>query len=141
MRRRRGRRSSGLDSFDGINITPFTDVLLVLLIIFMIAGSSLAPTGVAMDGRAQEESGSEPADESAKMTVTIAQDGVVAIRFGDQQLRWEELKSLQPIPQAILVIDPDATADQIVGVYDRLIGEGLTDIQWAAPRQAPSGEI
>ena len=38
-------RESRDDSFGEINVTPFTDVLLVLLVIFMILASLVTPTG------------------------------------------------------------------------------------------------
>ena len=34
-----------MDEFAEINITPFTDVLLVLLIIFMVMAALIAPAG------------------------------------------------------------------------------------------------
>ncbi len=64
-RRRKGRRHKPMAE---INVTPFVDVMLVLLIIFMVA-APLLTVGVPVDLPKSE--GSELKSESEPLTVTV----------------------------------------------------------------------
>jgi len=59
-----------------INVTPFVDVMLVLLIVFMVAAPLLS-VGVAVD---LPETAAQPIqDQGEPLTVTVAADGVIYV--------------------------------------------------------------
>lgn len=76
-RRGRGRRAS-LRPMSEINVTPFVDVILCLLIIFMVA-APLMTVGVPID---LPDTAAEalPSEEEEPLTVTLAPDGTVMIQ-------------------------------------------------------------
>ena len=74
---RRGRRRGGAQPMSEINITPFVDVMLVLLIIFMVA-APLLTVGVPVE-LPKTAASALPADQEEPLTVTITADGVVQI--------------------------------------------------------------
>ena len=75
--RRRGRRSRRAQPMAEINITPFVDVMLVLLIIFMVA-APLLTVGVPVE-LPKTAATALPSDNEEPLTVTIANDGSVSI--------------------------------------------------------------
>jgi len=76
---RRGRRSRKHGAIAEINMTPFIDVMLVLLIIFMVAAPLIA-TGVPLD---LPQTGAKPINVDQK-PVTIAIDAKGQIFLQDQ---------------------------------------------------------
>jgi biopolymer transport protein TolR len=76
--RRRRRRSGGTQPMAEINITPFVDVMLVLLIIFMVA-APLMTVGVPVD-LPKTAADALPGDDEEPLTVTITAEGVVMIQ-------------------------------------------------------------
>ena len=70
-----------------INITPLTDVFLVLLIIFMVTSSVIANTGKKVDlPEAVQQSQTPP----KAVNVTITEEGVVQVN--DQIVKLEQLR-------------------------------------------------
>jgi biopolymer transport protein TolR len=77
--RRRGRgRRGNLKPMSEINVTPFVDVILCLLIIFMVA-APLMTVGVPID---LPDTAAEalPSEEEEPLTVTLTPDGQVMIQ-------------------------------------------------------------
>ena len=74
--RRGGKRASRRAPMAEINVTPFVDVMLVLLIIFMVTAPLLA-SGVPID---LPESRADPIEQQAdQITISIDQDGFIYI--------------------------------------------------------------
>jgi biopolymer transport protein TolR len=110
-----------------INVTPFVDVMLVLLIIFMVTAPMLEK-GVDV---ALPEVANAPNLTAAKepLVVTVTRDG--AVRIGTQQIGSAE--QLAPVLKQILVGQPDRA------VYleaDRTVPYGRVVQVMAAVRQA-----
>lgn len=80
-----------------INVTPFVDVMLVLLIIFMVA-APLLTAGVPLELPAAKGKQLQ-AQKSAPIVVSVANDGRVFL--GDEQEQAMELAALTPKLQAI----------------------------------------
>jgi len=77
-RRRGGGRTRPMSE---INVTPFVDVMLVLLIIFMVA-APLLTVGVPVE-LPKTAAGALPADQEEPLTVTVTADGNVQIQTTD----------------------------------------------------------
>ncbi|KIC23282.1 MULTISPECIES: protein TolR [unclassified Leisingera] len=76
--RRRGRRRGRGRPMSEINVTPFVDVMLVLLIIFMVA-APLMTVGVPVE-LPKTAAGALPGDEEEPLTVTMTAEGGVEIQ-------------------------------------------------------------
>ncbi|WP_127114906.1 protein TolR [Shimia sediminis] len=74
----RRRRRSRAQPMAEINVTPFVDVMLVLLIIFMVA-APLLTVGVPVE-LPKTSANPLPGEQEAPLTVTISADGSVAIQ-------------------------------------------------------------
>jgi biopolymer transport protein TolR len=74
---RRRRRGGGAAQMSEINITPFVDVMLVLLIIFMVA-APLLTVGVPVE-LPKTAASALPAEQEEPLTVTITAEGSVQI--------------------------------------------------------------
>ena len=82
-RRHRGRAAA----MSEINVTPFVDVMLVLLIIFMVA-APLLTVGVPVR-LPQTAAGPMPDEKEKPLTITLTADGLVliqSIEVGDNEL-------------------------------------------------------
>ncbi|WP_293573344.1 protein TolR [Phaeobacter sp.] len=76
--RRRGRRRSRARPMSEINVTPFVDVMLVLLIIFMVA-APLLTVGVPVE-LPKTAAGALPGEEEEPLTVTMTATGEIQIQ-------------------------------------------------------------
>lgn len=76
-RRRRGRAQPMAE----INVTPFVDVMLVLLIIFMVA-APLMTVGVPIE-LPKTAANPLPADQEQPLTVTLTSEGAIQIQTTD----------------------------------------------------------
>lgn len=76
--RRKRRRTTSSKPMSEINVTPFVDVMLVLLIIFMVA-APLQIVGIPVDAP-ETAAGALSSDSEEPLTVTIQADGTLAIQ-------------------------------------------------------------
>lgn len=74
---RRGRRRGNSAAMSEINITPFVDVMLVLLIIFMVAAPMLT-VGVPVE-LPETAAQAMPTEQEEPLTITLTADGRVLI--------------------------------------------------------------
>ena len=77
-RRRRAGRNARMSE---INVTPFVDVMLVLLIIFMVAAPMLT-VGVPVE-LPRSAAGALPAEQQEPLSVTLTADGLVLLMMTD----------------------------------------------------------
>ena len=128
-RRRRGRGRSR--PMAEINVTPFVDVMLVLLIIFMVA-APLMVVGVPVE-LPQTAANALPGEQEEPLTVTITAEGVVMIQTTEVP-REELVVKLQSIAaeragtRVYLRADgavPYANVVQVMGALNR---GGFADI-------------
>ncbi|MCC5964286.1 MAG: protein TolR [Rhodobacteraceae bacterium] len=73
----RRRRRGGAARMSEINVTPFVDVMLVLLIIFMVAAPMLT-VGVPIE-LPRTSAGALPGDQEEPLSITLSNDGSVMI--------------------------------------------------------------
>ena len=76
--RGRRRRGGGHKPMSEINVTPFVDVMLVLLIIFMVA-APLLTTGVPVE-LPKTATDALPSEDEQPLTITLTADGRVIIQ-------------------------------------------------------------
>ncbi|MDT0683286.1 protein TolR [Roseicyclus sp. F158] len=76
--RRRGRRRGRAGAMSEINVTPFVDVMLVLLIVFMVA-APLLTVGVPVE-LPKTAAEALPQDPEEPLAVTLTADGGIAIQ-------------------------------------------------------------
>ncbi len=89
-----------------INVVPYIDVMLVLLIIFMIT-APLLTQGVQVDlPQAAANPVETPEDNSEPLVVSVDKDGLFYVAFGDEQDKPIAGKRLKTIVKAVLRRSP-----------------------------------
>ena len=78
---RRGRRRGRAAAMSEINVTPFVDVMLVLLIIFMVA-APLLTVGVPVE-LPKTAANALPTEQEEPLTITMTSDGRLLIQNAD----------------------------------------------------------
>jgi len=118
---RRRRRSSGFAPMSEINVTPFVDVMLVLLIVFMVA-APLLNVSVPID-LPENKAEQTPGEKEDPITITVNEEGKVFI--GDSEVEVDTLASkLSAIAQSRQ--SESETKDQRVRVRgDKGVNYGL----------------
>ena len=108
------------DTFNEINITPLTDIFLVLLIIMMV----IAPTFQSMDNSISiPEINSGVSIEQKNATVSITKTGLMYIN-GKQiepETLTSELEALKPTlekPEVVVKADESVKSSEILKVMD-----------------------
>lgn len=110
-----------------INVTPFIDVMLVLLIIFMVTAPLLSQ---GMKVELPKAASALPLDNKTVVTITIATDGRLQVAdafVADAELIGAVRAKLET-PQSPIRIRADKATryEDFVKVIDKLTGEGLT---------------
>ena len=125
--RRRGRRHAMMSE---INVTPFVDVMLVLLIIFMVA-APLLTTGVPVD---LPETDAAPMN-SENQPLVVSVDGQGRIFIQEEEIAYEDLVAkLQAIrstgSDARIFVRGDKTIDYgtVMRVMARIQAGGFSNV-------------
>lgn len=110
-----------------INVTPFIDVMLVLLIIFMVTAPLLSQ-GMKLD--LPKAATAKPLDNKVIVTISIAPDGKlqVADAFVSESELISAVRAKLEGPQSPIRIRADKSTryEDFVKVIDKLSAEGLT---------------
>ena len=127
-RRRRKRRAQPMSE---INVTPFVDVMMVLLIIFMVA-APLLTVGVPVE-LPKTAASALPSETEEPLTVTISSDGAVSIQ-NTEVSRDDLIPRLQAIAaeraddRVFLRADGAVTYDVVAQVMGALNASGFSSI-------------
>lgn len=125
--------SSGDDGITEINVTPFVDITLVLLVIFMVTAKLMSPSALPLD-LPQAASGGETqtvlvvgVDATGLLTAdgeTLADDGA---------LRSLAARRLAEVPELRTVIQASSSASHgaVVHVLDELRLAGVSRVAFA----------
>ncbi len=129
--RRRRRRHRGNKPMSDINVTPFVDVMLVLLIIFMVA-APLMTVGVPVD-LPKTAANALPPDEEEPLTVTITADGMLMIQntetaAADLVPRLQAIAAERTTDRIFLRADGANSWDKVAQIMGALNGAGFSNI-------------
>lgn len=123
-------------TFSEINITPLTDIFLVLLIIMMVIAPLLDQQGLNLtvpENVAQEQMDDK---ESKILTVSVTADNKYYIQ--GEEIQASELETIlktqaKDYPDGMLIqTDGDATHGAVVKVMDSARNSGITSISVSA---------
>ena len=130
-RRRRRRRSDHAAVMSEINITPFVDVMLVLLIIFMVA-APLVTVGVPVE-LPKTAATALPAEQEEPLTITLTADGLIMLQeteIGMDQLilKLRSIAAERDSNKVFLRADGAIAYEQVVQVMGALNSGGFSNI-------------
>jgi biopolymer transport protein TolR len=131
--------SSGEDLGDGvvaeINITPLTDIFLVLLIIFMVTSSALVDSGGQAGVKVTLPKGGakEITATQSDLIVAILQDGRAVVggkALAEDELRstFEEARKRAPETTVIVQADEGVPHGRVVAVMELAKSSGLAQL-------------
>ncbi|MDU8910422.1 protein TolR [Aestuariicoccus sp. MJ-SS9] len=129
--RRRGRRGRRSQPMAEINVTPFVDVMLVLLIIFMVA-APLLTVGVPVE-LPKTAATALPSEAEEPLTVTIAADGTIMIQTtevarGDLVARLRAIATERADDRVFLRADGSVPYETVAQVMGALNAGGFASI-------------
>ena len=127
-RRRRSRRGQPMSE---INVTPFVDVMMVLLIIFMVA-APLSVVGVPVE-LPETSATALPGDDEEPLTVTITNDGRVMIQETDVEedalvTRLQAIAAERTSDKVFLRADGRNDWNRVAQIMGLLNAGGFSDI-------------
>lgn len=129
--RRRGRRRAASRPMSEINVTPFVDVMLCLLIIFMVA-APLMTVGVPVE---LPETSAEalPTEQEEPLSITLTADGRVMIQttevpLGELVTRLQAIAAERDSQRIFLRADGAIPYDQVMQVMGALNAGGFREI-------------
>jgi len=130
-RRRRRRRGGHAAAMSEINITPFVDVMLVLLIIFMVA-APLVTVGVPVE-LPKTAATALPAEQEEPLTITLTADGLIMLQeteIGMDQLipKLRSVAAERDSNKVFLRADGAIAYEQVVQVMGALNAGGFSNI-------------
>ena len=139
--RRRGRRRRRGQPMSEINVTPFVDVMLVLLIIFMVA-APLLTVGVPVE-LPKTAANPLPGEQEEPLTVTLTAEGTVLIQTTETPLQ-ELIPKLRAIAverssdRVYLRADGTIPYENVVQIMGALNAGGFADIGLVTDIGGPS---
>ena len=129
--------------FADINITPLTDIFLVLLIIFMVTSSVMADAGARAGVKVNLPKGAtkELAPAASDVTVAITPQGDMIVegkKVDPEQLKALFLKARDKNPDTQVVVQADEATHhgRVVGVMELAKSAGLHRLAIATRRNA-----
>ena len=129
--RRRRRRGGSSRPMAEINVTPFVDVMLVLLIIFMVA-APLLTVGVPVE-LPKTAAGALPVDQEEPLTVTVTAEGGVQIQTTETPIeelvtRLRGIAAERESDRVFLRADGSVAYEQVMQVMGALNAGGFSNI-------------
>jgi biopolymer transport protein TolR len=126
--RRGGRRK--LKPMGEINVTPFVDVMLVLLIVFMVT-APLLTVGLPVD--LPTTKATQIADDQAPLVITIKKDGAFALQnrdISEDELvpRLEAVAQNNPETRIFVRGDREVSYGEVVAVMGRIQEAGFSHV-------------
>jgi biopolymer transport protein ExbD len=130
------------DLFADINITPLTDIFLVLLIIFMVTSSVMATDGARAGVRVNLPKGAtkEISSTAKDVTVAITTDGKMVVdgkEVSADALRkmFDDARARDPETQVVVQADEATHHGRVVAVMELAKAAGLRRLAIATRRR------
>lgn len=127
--------------FAEINITPLTDIFLVLLIIFMVTSSVMADAGsrAGVNVNLPKGSAKDISPGAADLTVAVMSDGKLfldgkVVEPDQLKAAFEKARARDPETQVIVQADEATHHGRVVGVMELAKGAGLRRLAIATRR-------
>ena len=138
--RRRGRRRGGAQPMSEINVTPFVDVMLVLLIIFMVA-APLMTVGVPLE-LPKTAAQAMPTEQEEPLTISRAPDGGLTIQrtpVADAELipRLRAIMTERKSNKLFIRADSGVNYGRVAQVMGALQAAGYTSIGLVTDTDGP----
>ena len=118
------------DSFNEINITPLTDIFLVLLIIMMVIAPMLDQQGLNLMVPQKVESESQ--DQPKTINILVSSNGTYSIderQIPEDRLFFEIQDRAKQFKDGVLIkTEDDATHGAVVKVMDAARNAGVTNV-------------
>lgn len=137
---RRGRR--GRQVFADINITPLTDVVLVLLIIFMVTAQFIAKSESGMDLKLPSATEVTSLDELDGIRVSVDRVGNLAVdgKPVSPEALETELRAAMTDPQQLVIVegDRDTVLQNVVTIMDAALAVGMPNVVLATAADEPT---
>ncbi len=123
-----GKISDDDDIIAEINIVPFVDIILVVLIIFMVTAPMIVKPGIKI---ALPKAASADKSTPSKFNVSITSEGNIELNgqaTGEEQLKAFAKKHLleKPDAQAIISADKAISHGEVIKVIDWIKSSGIT---------------
>lgn len=139
--RSRGGRRRRAAPMSEINVTPFVDVMLVLLIIFMVA-APLLTVGVPLN-LPETDANPLPIEQEAPLTINIAADGKIYIQkteisFEELGLRLPAIAAEREGDRVYLRADTALNYGRVAAVMGLLNRSGFTSIALVTDSAVPA---
>ena len=136
-RRRRGRAAA----MSEINVTPFVDVMLVLLIIFMVA-APLLTVGVPVE-LPKTAATALPTEQEAPLTITLTSDGRMLIQTtevpeGELIPRLKAIATERTSNKVFLRADGAIPYERVAQLLGALSAGGFTNIGFVTDTDGPT---
>ena len=142
--RRRSKKSAPLAE---INITPFTDVVLVLLVIFMVSASFMGVNAKGgMNVNLPSAKSTEPTPAGKELEITVTKSNAVSINgsrvsVADLPGALNSLRKQSKVDLVIIKADEAVVYDRIVKVMDAVKLAGLDRIALATEMESGAGHL
>ncbi len=131
----RKKSGSGSDIMAEINITPLTDIFLVLLIIFMVTSVAMVQSGAEINLPEVQETESEP--RQIVITITPQKEifvNATPVSMADLELTVRQLVTAKPDVPVVLEGDKDVILGEAVRILSIAQRAGAAQVAIAARR-------
>ena len=138
---RRGRRRGSAAAMSEINVTPFVDVMLVLMIIFMVA-APLMTVGVPI--KLPETAASAlPTEQEKPLTISLTAEGLVMIQtteVNDDELipKLKAIAAERKSDKVFVRADAAVSYDRVAQIMGALNAGGFSNIGLVTDPGGPS---
>lgn len=115
-----------------INVTPFVDVMLVLLIVFMVT-APLLTVGIPVE-LPETKASDTLSDDQAPLVITVQEDGTVSLQKKpmDADVLVARLKAIiieNPVVEVYVRGDSDVSYGRVIGVMDMIKSSGIAQVK------------